>query len=72
MRIYFLCDAIICREVLVPKHFVVQEEEFNRRCGRIGTQRREMEDAVDFTTSWEFIAEHDMVARERSAVLFYE
>lgn len=31
-----------------------------------------MEDAVDFTTSWEFIAEHDMVARERSAVLFYE
>lgn len=69
MRIYFLCDAIICGEVLVPKHFTVRgEEEFNGRCERIGAQRREMEDAVDFTTSWEFIEEHDTVACDLSAV----
>lgn len=71
MRIYFLCDAIICQEVLVPKHFTVRGEEgFNERCERIGAQRREMEDAVDFITSWEFIVEHGMVACDWSAILF--
>lgn len=73
MRIYFLCDAVICREVLVPEHFAAPgEEEFNGRCERIGAQRREMEDAVDFTTSWEFTAERDTVACDRSAVLFQD
>lgn len=31
-----------------------------------------MEEAVDFTTSWELIVEHDTVACDRSAVLFQE
>lgn len=71
MRIYFLCDAISCREAPVPEHFAVRgEEEFNGRCERIGAQRGRMEDAVDFTTSWEFIVVRDTVACDRSVALF--
>lgn len=31
-----------------------------------------MEDAVDFTTSWEFIVENDTVACDSSAALFQQ